>query len=130
MKMNSNPFLSNCYFNDRKSGSSIKMIRPLSDLQRTEDGYEIYPLPQTLDGYACINGETLWLSLIRSKYEGKGNFRRFLDEVEQKFKIIKVPTPSNRMRKILEIRGYILLKEYFPEPMGEIGEVMIWSKPL
>ena len=94
---------------------------------KSHDGYELYPIPNTLDGYCCICGDTLYISAIRSKEEHKGNFRRFLDEVESKFAVIKVPTPSKRMRMILEKRGYVCLPEYFPTPVDEIGEVMIKS---
>jgi len=86
-----------------------------------------YPLPDTLTGWCCIDSEdhkTLWLSCILSKEEGKGNFRRFLDEIEAKFDIIKVPTPSKRMIKILIIRGYLITKEYFPKYECE-GLIMI-----
>lgn len=92
---------------------------------KSVDGFEMYPLPDTLDGYCCIDGDTIYISAIQSKQEHQGNFRRFLDQVEKEFKLIKVPTPSNRMRMILEKRGYILLPEYFPPPMDEIGEVMV-----
>lgn len=87
-------------------------------------GVNYYRLPKTLDGYACIDGDILWLSAIFSKEPNKGNFRRFLDDVEKKFKVIKVPTPSNSMVKILTKRGYVLKKEYF-EKFKEEGEVMV-----
>ncbi len=99
--------------------------KTFKEVKKTVDGYEIYPLPNTLDGYASIVGNTLWLSAIHSKKEGKGNFRLFLDEVEKKFKIIKVPTPSNRMFDILTKRGYVLKQENFGEPLNEVGEVMV-----
>ena len=99
----------------------------MSVLENTQnvEGLDYYPLPDTLDGYAVLekDGKTLWLSFIMSKVEGKGHFKKFLDEVEQKF-IIKVPTPSRRMYEILSKRGYVLKKEFFEEP-GEWGEVMI-----
>lgn len=92
------------------------------------EGLNYYSLPDTLDGYAVLEEDekTLWLSFIISKEEGKGHFRKFLDEVEKKF-TIKVPTPSNRMCGILSKRGYVLKKEFFVET-NEYGEVMIKCK--
>ncbi len=87
-------------------------------------GIEYYPMPDTLDGYCCVEGNTIYLSAILSKEEGKGNFRRFLDEVESKFKIVKVPTPSRRMVDILLKRGYIFKQEWFEEA-GEMCDIML-----
>jgi len=91
-------------------------------------GLNYYPLPETLDGWAVLekDGKTLYLSMIMSKEEGKGHFRKFLDEVEQKY-TIKVPTPSRRMFKILSKRGYKLTQEFFEE-LEEYTDVLVKPK--
>jgi len=90
------------------------------------EGLNYYKLPDTLDGYAVLKDGVLWLSFIVSKDEGKGNFRKFLDEIEEKY-TIKIPTPSDRMFKILKKRDYKETLEYFEE-FGEGGLVMLKIK--
>lgn len=80
------------------------MVDDIMGMGRVE-GLNYYELPDTLSGWAVLEGEDLWLSMIISKEEGRGNFRRFLDEVEKKYNII-VPTPFARMAEILRKRGY------------------------
>ena len=71
-----------------------------------------YPMPDELDGYCCVNGNTIIISAVQSKHEHKGNLRRFLDEIESKFDTVKVPTPSPRMYGILLLRSYVESFEY------------------
>ena len=87
-------------------------------------GIDYYKLPPEIRGYACIHDKTLYLSAIKSKEPGKGTFRRFLDKVEGEFDVIKVPTPSMRMREILTKRGYLTTEEYSKE-MEDVVEIMM-----
>ncbi len=48
------------------------------------------------------------ISLITSRNEGQGNFRKLLETLEEKFRVVIVPTPSRRMRDILGRRGYLM----------------------
>jgi len=111
------------------------MTRPKTNLTKlgyreymVEDkGGTYYPMPDTLAGYCCVEGNTLYISAIISKQEHRGNFRKFLDDVEQKFDIIKVPSPSLRMYKILKLRGYVSQYEFYEE-IGETVRVMVFHR--
>jgi len=58
--------------------------------------------------YLWIKGDTIFISFIASKKEGKGYFIRLLKKIEKVFSKIIVPTPTNRMTKILRKRGFVL----------------------
>lgn len=81
------------------------------------------------DGYISEDGKGVWISFIVSKQEGKGNFKRFLEELKLKYSWIKIPTPSVRMFMIAIQNGFKPKKEYF-EPVKEWGDVLIWNKEL
>jgi len=65
-------------------------------------------------GYLSKKDNSIYISMIASKKPGKGNMRRLLDSIEDKGYTVKIPTPSNRMRKICEIRGYKRIIEDTP----------------
>ena len=79
------------------------------------------------DGWIGEKEEGVWISYISSKQEGKGNFSKLLKELKAKYEWIKIPTPSNKMLKICQKKGFILTREYFPEPFNETGDVLLWK---
>ncbi len=85
----------------------------IADMKPVE-GVKYYPLPPTLEGYAVLEKDEIWLSLIISKFPGKGNFKRFLKEVEKKFTVC-VPSPSGLMAYICLKRGYTWDKTFVRE---------------
>lgn len=86
-------------------------------------------LPESLfDGYISEEGEGVFISAIESKNKGNGDFSRLLKQLKENYKWIKIPTPSNQMRKITERKGFILIEEFFPFPFNCMGKVMFWEK--
>ena len=79
------------------------------------------------DGWLWKDGEGVWISMIISKEEGKGNFKKLLDELKSKYKWIKIPTPSNRMLIIADKAGFKGKVEYCKEA-GEDMNVLLWEK--
>lgn len=80
------------------------------------------------EGWIGEEDKGVWISFIESKYQGKGNFSKLLEELKQKYDWIKVPTPFAHMKRICLKKGFISTTEYFPEPFNEVGEVLIWKK--
>lgn len=66
--------------------------------------------PDKFSGYLWFdkNTEVFTVSLITSLHPGKGNVRKLLDTLKSRYKIIHIPTPSERMK-------YIALKAGFKE---------------
>lgn len=62
---------------------------------------------QLFDGYLWVNRDDIYISVIKSLEPGKGNFRNLLDNLLATGKIIKVPTPSDKMREILADYNFI-----------------------
>lgn len=81
--------------------------------------------PDKFDGYLWLEGDDMvWVSLIISKEEGKGNLRALFDAIEANGLKIIVPTASNRMTDICKRRGYKPFDIKTPEGIAEI-----WCKP-
>jgi len=51
-------------------------------------------------GYLWISKNTIWISFIESKQQGKGHFKALLDTIKEKGYDIIVPTPFPRMEAI------------------------------
>jgi len=56
--------------------------------------------------YLWKSGKTVYISLIGSVAQGRGDFSRLLANLQEHGFKVKVPTPSNRMRSILEKKGF------------------------
>lgn len=72
----------------------------------------------------------VFISFIRSKEKGKGNFSKLLRCLKGKYAWIKIPTPSNTMREICLKKKFKETTEYFPEPFNEWGTILLWQKNL
>ena len=83
--------------------------------------------PQLFDGYMCEEDDGIIISQIISKRKGEGNFKRLVNELKQKYRFIKIPTPSNQMREIALHLGFTQKLHYFEE-FEEMGEIMYWEK--
>lgn len=94
---------------------------------KTEDGYKAIEMDK-FEGYLTEKDKGVWISSIKSKELGKGNFSKLLKHLKNKYNWIKVPTPSNKMRAILKKKGFVSTAEFFPEPINEVGEVMLWGR--
>jgi hypothetical protein len=77
-------------------------------------------MPNELAGYWWETKNLICVPDIISKEEGKGNFSKWLTELEAKGKIIFFPTiVSARLDAILRARGYIdAVTEYIDENFG------------
>ena len=94
-----------------------------------EKGVRIINLDENLfDGYLSEIDDGIWISAIKSKKIGNGDFSRLIKELKEKYDWIKIPTPSNMMREKAKHLGFIEKEEYFGEPFYEMGEIMFWSK--
>jgi len=80
------------------------------------------------DGYLSELEDGVWISAIISKEIGNGNFSRLIKQLKEKYKWIKIPTPSNMMIEIAEHLCFIKKEEWFGEPFNEMGIVMFWEK--
>jgi hypothetical protein len=79
-------------------------------------------------GWLTEDNRGVFISFIDSKDKGRGNFSKLLDELKEKYDWIKIPSPSNDMVEITARKGFRLVQEFFPEPFGEMGDVMVWKK--
>jgi hypothetical protein len=79
------------------------------------------------DGYLWQINDTIIISFIISKHEGKGNLKKLFQTIKDKgFKKIKVPTPFARMKYLCEKWGF---KEIY-EDDKVFGAVQIMEKSL
>ena len=58
------------------------------------------------DGYLWDKGDCIWISLIISLQEGRGNVRKLIGAIAESGYIVKVPVPFARMQNICERMGF------------------------
>ena len=80
------------------------------------------------EGYLSEVNDGIWISTIRSKKIGNGDFSKLIKELKEKYKWIKIPTPSVMMQERAKHLGFIEKQEYFAEPFNEMGTLMYWEK--
>lgn len=91
----------------------------------SERGKELGFTSDLYDGYLWEESpDSIIVSLIVSKKPHQGNVRRLLDTLESIYPKVRVPTPSARMRHILERRGYTQGSEETP-----MGACEYWYRP-
>ena len=94
-----------------------------------KEGVNIIELDKDLfEGYLSEIDEGVWISAIKSRNKGNGDFSRLIKQLKEKYNWIKIPTPSNIMREIAGHLEFIEKEEWFGEPFNEIGIVMYWKK--
>lgn len=74
-------------------------------------------------GYLWLIDNDIYISVIISHEEGKGNLTRLFDRIKELGYTIKVPIPMGHMRQILEKKGFVLTEE--KHPTGEMIEVWV-----
>lgn len=79
------------------------------------------------EGYVSEVEDGVWISAIKSKNIGQGDFSKLIKILKGKYKWIKIPTPSNMMVERVEHLGFKRRSEFFEEPFNEMGIVMYWS---
>ena len=79
-------------------------------------------------GYIYEEDKGVWISVIEVKEIGKGHFSKLINEFKEKYDFIKIPTPSKMMLGRAFHLGFILKKEFFPEPFNEWGDILLWEK--
>ncbi len=91
----------------------------------TPEGMEFGFTSDLFDGWLWKDGKYIWISMIISKHEGKGNLRRLFEKIQKKGFGIKVPTPFARMTAILKKNGF---EQSFQrvEPLED--ELEVWTK--
>ena len=92
-----------------------------------EKGVKINLDESLFNGYLSETEDSVWVSAIESKKIGNGDFSRLIKQLKEKYKWIKIPTPSNMMIEIAEHLGFIKKEEWFGEPFNEMGVVMFWE---
>jgi hypothetical protein len=91
--------------------------------------FKIIELDQKLfEGYLSEVEDGIWVSAIKSKKIGNGDFSRLIKNLKEKYNWIKIPTPSNMMIERAIHLGFVKKEEYFEEPFNEKGIVMLWEK--
>ena len=78
------------------------------------------------EGYLSEVEDGIWISAIKSKKIGNGDFSRLIKQLKEKYNWIKIPTPSNMMIERAEHLGFVKREEYFAEPFNEMGIVLFW----
>ncbi len=73
----------------------------------------------TRDSYLWGKGTAIWISLITSRYDGKGNVRALMDSINAHGFTCVVPVPLARMQMICERMGF----QRQPDP--DCGEIWI-----
>lgn len=63
--------------------------------------------------------DSVWLSLINSSNPGKGNLSRLFEAIWADGRTVKVPSPFDHMRAILEHKGFVQI----PDPNCDV-----WAK--
>lgn len=81
-----------------------------------------------LEGYISVVGNEVWISAVKSKEIGKGEFSNLVKELKLRYHTIKIPTPSGMMVERAKHLGFILEEEWFGEPFNEMGRVMVWKR--
>lgn len=96
----------------------------------SEQGVKIIDLdPDLFEGYLSEIDNGVWISHIKAKNIGRGDFSRLIKTLKEKYIYIRIPTPSSMMKEIAKHLGFIEIKEYFGEPFDEFATVMLWKKP-
>lgn len=67
----------------------------------------------------------IWISMIHSKYEKKGNVKNLLDNIKKIGFKIKVPVPFERMKKIVKKAGFKQTYELIKTING-MEEIEVW----
>lgn len=66
-------------------------------------------------GYLGQTSDSVYISAIESLHKKQGNFKRLVKNILRKGLKVKVPTPSNEMRRICEKNGFVQTWEWFDE---------------
>ena len=94
-----------------------------------EKDWKIINLDESLfEGYLSEVEDGIWISAIKSKKIGNGDFSRLIEELKRKYNWIKIPTPSIMMIERAEHLGFVKKEEFFGEPFNEWEIVMFWTK--
>ena len=78
-------------------------------------------------GYLSIDGNTIYVSSIWSKDQGKGNFSKLVKNLIKAGFTIKVANPFPRMEAICKHLGFINKPELWPE-MGEMVDCYVLGR--
>jgi hypothetical protein len=98
---------------------------------QTQDGFKMFNLDKSLfEGYLSEVEDGVFISNIKSKDIGKGNFSKLIKQLKKKYNWIKIPTPSIMMKERSLHLEFIEKEEWFGEPFNEMGIVMFWSKKI
>jgi hypothetical protein len=84
--------------------------------------------PEKFVGYVTEQDEGVWISAIKAKNIGQGDFSVLIKGLKEKYKWIKIPTPSIMMRERANHLGFIEREEWFGEPFNDMGIIMYWEK--
>ena len=75
------------------------------------------------NGYLWLEGNVVTISFIVSNNPGQGNFSRLVDSLEARGLVVHVPTPSGKMRHLLEHKGFEA-KHIFYKELEDMVEIM------
>lgn len=72
------------------------------------------------DSYLYKDGDSIYISLIKSIEERKGYLKSLVDAIRNKGFRVKIPTPLGRMVAIVEKNGYVLTMEPFEDYRAQV----------
>lgn len=75
------------------------------------------------DSYLWEKGDMIYISLIFSRHEGKGNLSKLFKTIKEKGYRIIVPTPFPKMERILKRKG----ARHFIDNQGEMGSISCYE---
>ena len=79
---------------------------------------------ELFEGYLWKKKNDIYISLIISKQEGKGNLKKLFNNILGQGFNVKVPTPFPRMQNIVSKLGFI--KTF--EQEKDFGDIEVWCK--
>jgi len=95
----------------------------------TDESFELDELAPGLRGYTVEKDGALYIPFFIAEERGKGVLTRYLDDVESRYKVVKIPTVlSERLALYLQRRGYIVTHEWAAE-VSEWAEIWVKSSP-
>jgi len=95
----------------------------------TDESFELDELAPGLRGYTVEKDGALYIPFFIAEERGKGTLTRYLDDVESRHKVVKIPTVlGERLALYLQRRGYIVTHEWAAE-VSEWAEIWVKSSP-
>ncbi len=81
---------------------------------------EFHTFNDKFEGCVKVENKTIYIIYIKSLNEGKGNLSKLISKAKEKFDEVKIIMPSDKMKEIVEKKGFELEEEKI--------KIMTWRK--